>query len=134
MLNNIHQDPENLRRIHDIYDEAITRLICLICDESILELVFDIHLLRGLPFDVIQNNKACTIPQRYIKIIESKTQIAIKINEVNYDHESGKYKYEGEFFEIDAKGKMSSIAKISIPSYSIPTLIKKATRITTRQL
>jgi hypothetical protein len=29
---------------------------------------------------------------------------------------------------------MSSIAKISIPSYSIPTLIEKATRITTRQL
>lgn len=125
MLNNIHQDPENLRRIHDIYDEAITRLICLICDESILELVFDIHLLRGLPVDVIQNNK---------RIIESKNQIAIKINEVNYDHESGKYKYESEFFEIDAKGKMSSIAKISIPSYSIPTLLEKATRITTRQL
>jgi len=125
LLNNIHQDPENLRRIHDIYDEAITRLICLICDESILELVFDIHLLRGLPVDVIQNNK---------RIIESKNQIAIKINEVNYDHESGKYKYEGEFFEIDAKGKMNSIAKISIPSYSIPTLLEKATRITTRQL
>ena len=86
MLNNIHQDPENLRRIRDIYDEAITRLICLICDESILELVFDIHLLRGLPVDVIQNNK---------RIIESKNQIAIKINEVNHDHESGKYKYEG---------------------------------------